>query len=55
MIWVRCNYACPLTAGPESVHAKDGADHVPLIFLSSVFNNQPVKASVYFIVPLTRK
>ena len=20
MIWVRCNYACPLTAGTESVH-----------------------------------
>ena len=32
MVWVRCNYACPLTAGPESVHTKDGADHVPLFF-----------------------
>ena len=27
-----------ITAGPESVpHTKDGADHVPLIFLSSVY------------------
>ena len=35
---MRCNYACPLTAGPESVHyTKDGADHVPLIILSSVY------------------
>ena len=33
---MRCNYACPLTAGPECPHTKDGADHVPLIFLSSV-------------------
>ena len=39
MIWVRCNYACPLTAGPESVHihTKDGAGHVPLSFLSSMY------------------
>ena len=28
MIWVRCNYACPLTAGPESVHI-----HVPKMVL----------------------
>ena len=28
-------YACPLTAGPECPHTKDGADHVPLIFLST--------------------
>ena len=33
---MRCNYACPLTAGPECPHTKDGADHVPLIFLSGV-------------------
>ena len=34
---MRCNYACPLTAGSECPHAKDGADHVPLILLSSVY------------------
>ena len=44
---MRCNYACPLTAGPESVHIPiDGADHVPLI--SSVYPCQITFVNVLY-------
>ena len=36
MIWVRCNYACPLTAGPESVHIPK---MVLIMFLKNILSS----------------